>query len=235
MSIVHQTEIEDALLPELVAQGVHAAVKSAARGGLVEAKEITRFVHDQLQELSCETDKSFEDDLKQRARTLTDALQKHPRFKDNRRIMEEFAQKEQAQNEQIARLESENESLRRTLRGREEQLRDATDSDSGRFKAVLDAVRAAEQRFGSDLLFHEKGASIRRRLTISVPWQGLPGTQHTRRILEGEERGHSNGPCSQCASVSTCVAKGKPLPVLSMRQVKARVPGIIETPRSKEP
>lgn len=148
--------IEDAVLPELVAQGVHAAVRSAAAGtGFVESEQIKRFVFDQLEELSRETDKLYEEKLKQAARGLRDAWDKYQRVKDDERALEELAREEKLQKDRINVLESENTILRRTLQDYEKQLTSAH-SELRRFESVLAAVEAAKQQFDDNLEFHKQ-------------------------------------------------------------------------------
>jgi len=146
-------EIEDALLPQLIAQGVQTDVRNAARGGSVGSGQIEQFLRERLQELS--RDQMFEDDLKQRARRLTEALEKHQRSKNDKRFLETLAQEEVTLSERVASLESENGSLRRALQDRDEQLLAALDSDSG-FTTVLEALRAAKGRFGGELVVHDR-------------------------------------------------------------------------------
>jgi hypothetical protein len=145
-------EIEDALLPQLIAQGVQTDVRNAAGGGAVGSEQVGQFLRERLQELS--RDQMFGDDLKQRARRLTEALERHQRSKNDQRLLEALALEEATRSERIARLESENDSLRRALNDRDEQLRVALESDS--FKTVLGALQAAKARFESELLVHEK-------------------------------------------------------------------------------
>lgn len=144
--------IADALLPQLVAQGVQVDVRNAARGGAVGSRQIEQFLRDRLQELS--GDRMFENDLKQRAHRLIEALEKHQRSKKDN-LLEALAQEEATLSEGVARFESENDSLRRAIQDRDEQLRVAFDSDAA-FKTVTAAVEAAKARYENELLVHEK-------------------------------------------------------------------------------
>jgi len=148
--------IEDAVLPELVGQGVSAAVRSAAaKTGSVKSEEIEHFVFDQLDQLSRETDKLYEEELKSAARRLKDAWEKYQRVKDDNRALEELARQESLQGQNIRRLEAENVYLKSTLRDYELQL-EALYAEENRFEDVLSAVTTAKQKFDQDLVFHKR-------------------------------------------------------------------------------
>jgi len=147
--------IQDAVLPELVAQGVHAAVKAAARNGSVDSKQIKDFVFDELDQLSRETDKLYEDSLKQAARSLKGAWEKYQPVKNDNRTLDELAREEKLSNDRIEGIETENAALRRTLQDYDKLLQ-AANSDSCRFKSVLDSVETAKQQFDDDLAFHKR-------------------------------------------------------------------------------
>jgi len=120
-----RAHVEDALLPNLVANAVHRAVMKAERNGEIHADQIKLLVFNCLSDIA--TDNLYENELKKRAVALREAWDEYERIKkDQRWALQQLAEMEQqvaAQAEEIQRLtaqdtscRSEIDDLRRNLR-----------------------------------------------------------------------------------------------------------------------
>jgi putative component of toxin-antitoxin plasmid stabilization module len=129
-AVCARAHVEDALLPDLVANAVHRAVMKTERNGEIHADQIKLLVFNSLSDIA--TDNLHENELKKRAVALREAWDEYERIKkDQRWALQQLAEMEQqfaAQAEEIQRLTDQNAScrseiddLRRNLRRVERQ------------------------------------------------------------------------------------------------------------------
>jgi uncharacterized coiled-coil protein SlyX len=129
-AVCARAHIEDAILPDLVANAVHRAVMKAERNGEIHADQIKLLVFNSLSDIA--TDNLYENELKKRAVALREAWDEYERIKkDQRWALQQLAEMEQqvaAQAEEIQRLTAQNalcrseiDDLRRNLRVLERQ------------------------------------------------------------------------------------------------------------------
>lgn len=134
-AVCARAHVEDAILPDLVANAVHRSVMKAERNGEIHTDRIKLIVFEALGDIA--TDNLYEDELKQRATVLRGAWEEYERVKKDQRWalehMDEQEQQLRSAKERIASLEAQNESyqseigdLRRSMRQLERQAKVGT-------------------------------------------------------------------------------------------------------------
>jgi hypothetical protein len=130
-AVCARAHVEDAILPEMVANAVHAAVMRAERHGEIHTEQIKRLVFEALGDIA--QDKLYERELQKRANLLRRAWDDYEKVKkDQRWALEHIealeqqikakAEEHQALEAQNASLKSELDDLRRSLRESERQV-----------------------------------------------------------------------------------------------------------------
>ncbi|HYH00327.1 MAG TPA: ATP cone domain-containing protein [Terriglobales bacterium] len=148
-AVCARAHIEDALLPDLVANAVHRKVLKSARNGEIQSEQIKLLVFDTLGEIA--TDNLYEQELKHRAVVFRDAWQEHERVKKDQKwalqYIDELEHKldavgfeTESLKTQIVSLTSENKDLRRSIRASERQ------TQAGRSATIASEAEIAELR-----------------------------------------------------------------------------------------
>lgn len=139
-AVCARAHVEDAILPDLVANAVHRSVMKAERNGEISADQIKVLVFVALGDIA--TDNLYEEELKERATVLRDAWEEYERVKKDQRWalehMNELEQELKSAKETVASMQaqidscqSENEDLRRSLRKLERQAKASTAVENG--------------------------------------------------------------------------------------------------------
>jgi nucleoside 2-deoxyribosyltransferase len=143
-----RAHVEDAILPDLVANAVHGAVMKAEKNGQIHADQIKRLVFNKLSEIA--TDNLYEEELKKRAGALRHAWDEYERVKkDQRWALERIVELERelgTATEKIQALEAQNVSCRAELGDLRSSLRKFEHQTNG--DDVAD-IAAGTARFGN--------------------------------------------------------------------------------------
>lgn len=121
-----KAQIEDALLPDLVANAVHAKVRKVERNGEVRTEQIKQLVFETLSEI-VKDNLYYEDHLKRCAEKLRNAWERHElEKKDQRYALEQIDEKDKhlrESNEALENLRAENNRLQSELKSLSHALR----------------------------------------------------------------------------------------------------------------
>jgi hypothetical protein len=131
-AVCARAHVEDAILPDLVANSVHRSVIKAAKNGQIDADQIKLLVFDALGDIA--VDNLYEEELKQRATVLRGAWEDYERVKKDQRWalehIDELEQELRSTKEKTASIEAQNDSykseiedIRRGLRKFERQTK----------------------------------------------------------------------------------------------------------------
>jgi hypothetical protein len=143
-AVCARAHVEDAILPDLVANAVHGAALKGEKNGQIHADQIKRLVFNKLSEIA--TDNLYEEELKKRAAALCHAWGEYERVKkDQRWALERIMELERelgTATEKIQALESQNDSCRTELDDLRGSLRKSERQTRG--GAVAEAVATTE-------------------------------------------------------------------------------------------
>lgn len=139
-AVCARAHVEDAILPDLVANAVHRSVMKAERNGEIHADQIKVLVFEALGEIA--TDNLYEEELKERAVLLRSAWEDYERVKKDQRWaleqIDELEQELRSAKEKIVSTEAQNDSykqeiedLRRSLRKLERQTKAGSVGETG--------------------------------------------------------------------------------------------------------
>jgi hypothetical protein len=180
-----RAHVEDAILPDLVANAVHGAVMKAEKNGQIHADQIKRLVFNKLSEIA--TDNLYEEELKKRAGALRHAWDEYERVKkDQRWALERIVELERELGtaaERIQALEAQNDSCRTELgdlRRSVRQLERRTDDGNA---ADIEAETAVEE-LGKDYANYFPNLKFE---DSALAWI-LSCDKTDRRIIEGKFR-----------------------------------------------
>jgi len=124
-AVCARAHVEDAILPDIVANAVHRAVMKSERNGEIHADQIKQLVFDALGDIA--TDNLYEEELKKRARALRHAWDEYELVKkDQRWALERIvAMEEELRDsvEKIQALEAQNLSYKSEADGLRSDLR----------------------------------------------------------------------------------------------------------------
>lgn len=131
-AVCARAHVEDAILPDLVANVVHRKVMKAERNGEIYTHQIKAFVFDALGDIA--TDNLYEEELKKRAIVLSQAWDEYELAKRDQRWalqrIEELEQQLRIETEEVQALKAQNisykselDDLRRSLREYERQTK----------------------------------------------------------------------------------------------------------------
>jgi hypothetical protein len=139
-AVCARAHVEDAILPDLVANSVYRAMIKAERNGEIQTDQIKSLVFDTLGDIA--TDNLYEEELKKRAVLLRGAWEDYERVKKDQRWalehIDELEQELRSAKEKIVSSEAQNDSykseiedLRRSLRKLERQTKAGNMAESG--------------------------------------------------------------------------------------------------------
>jgi len=184
-AVCARAHVEDAVLPDLLANAVHSSVMKAERNGEINADQIKVLVFEALGEIATDN-LTYEEELKQRATALRTAWEDYERVKKDQRWalehMDELEQELRSANEKVALMEAQNasreseiEDLRRSLRKLERQAKagTATETDEG-----------AVEELGKDYGNYFPNVTFRDAVLAWI----LSCDKTVRRVLEGKFR-----------------------------------------------
>jgi len=184
-AVCARAHVEDAILPDLVANAVHRSVMKEERNGEINTDQIKVLVFEALGDIA--KDNLYEEELKERATVLCGAWDDYERVKKDQRWalehMEELEQELRTAREKISSIEaqkdsyqSEIEDLRRSLRKLERQGKNIIGAEAG---ADVDA-----DELGKDYGNYFPNL----RFTNSAFTRILDCDKGVRRVLEGKFR-----------------------------------------------
>jgi hypothetical protein len=140
-AVCARAHVEDAILPDLLANAVHRSVMKAERNGEISADRIKELVFEALGDIATDNN-LYEEELNERATLLRCAWEDYERVKKDQRWalehMDELDQELKSAKEKIASIGAENDSyqseiedLRRSLRKLERQAKAGTAVETG--------------------------------------------------------------------------------------------------------
>jgi hypothetical protein len=181
-AVCARAHVEDAILPDLVANSVQRSVMKEERNGQIETDQIKLLVFEALGDIA--TDNLYEEELKQRAAVLRSAWKDYERVKKDQRWalehIDELEQTLRSAKEKIASIEAQNDSykseiedLRRSLRKAERQT----------------TITSGQAESGAENLEKDYGNYFPKlRFSDSVLTWILDCNKGVRRVLEGKFR-----------------------------------------------
>jgi hypothetical protein len=183
-AVCARAHVEDAILPDLVANSVHHSVMKAERNGEIHADQIKILVFEALGEIA--TDNLYEDELKQRAAVLRNAWEDYERGKKDQRWalehIDDLEQELKSTKERATSIEaqmdsykSEIDDLRRSLREFERKTKSASAGTERGADGQVDDLRSDYGKYFPNLRFSSP----------ALTWI-LDCDKEVRRVLEGK-------------------------------------------------
>jgi hypothetical protein len=111
-SACSEAGINDAILTVLVTKCALTAIKHKSNDGRITTEQIKQAVFNQLELLSNEKDKLYAEDLKQRARRLKSEWERQRAVKDEKRIIDQLAEREKELQAQLEQCQRERDGFR---------------------------------------------------------------------------------------------------------------------------
>jgi nucleoside 2-deoxyribosyltransferase len=147
-AVCADARIDDLVLPDIVAREVSSLVRSVAKNGEVQSKEIKRLVFQQLDQLTRENDKLYSDDLKERAVKMKHEWEHQQRRKDETRALDQLAADERKRlaglSENLEAAQAKNVALEADIAALRHTVRELEKTDGATPPAVVDLAASSE-------------------------------------------------------------------------------------------